>query len=233
MSRKRLEAESSFTQRLQAGDHEAFRALVDDLHGPMVALARTFTRSHTLAEDIVQETWLAVIRGLHQFEGRSTLRTWVYSILVKRARTIAAREARRPGSPFSPTTTSTSGTAAVEWEPGQGRIGLWDEAPVPWVLEDPAAVFQTREALEVIHGSLRAMPPRQRQVILLRDVEDLPPEEVCNILHLTGTNLRVMLHRARARVRRDLDRYVRNGVRAQARPRPDALAATANDGESS
>lgn len=184
MSSTRLEAEFALVRRLQSGDAEAFTGLVDDLHSRLTALARTFTRSDALAEDIVQETWLGVIRGLHQFEGRSTLRTWIHSILVKRARTMTAREARR----------------------------LWEEAPVPREFDDPATAFQTKEALEVIRRALQALPHRQRQAILLRDVEDLPPSEVCTILEITEANLRVLLHRGRSSVRRALDRYVRHEV---------------------
>ena len=197
--------------RLRAGDEAAFAALVDDLHGRLVALASTFTSSPPLAEDIVQETWLAVIRGLRAFEGRSSLRTWVFSILVRRARTIAVREARR-GVPVAGSE-GRNGDGFVEWAPGLGRVGLWEETPIPWALEDPAAIHQSREALEVVHAALAALPVAQCQVVLLRDVEDVPARDVCNILDLSETNQRVLLHRGRARIRLALDRYVREGAR--------------------
>jgi RNA polymerase sigma-70 factor (ECF subfamily) len=195
--------------RLRSGDEAAFGALVDGLHARLVALASTFTSSPALAEDIVQETWLAVIRGLRGFEGRSSLRTWIFSILVRRARTIAAREARRATAPIE----SRNGDGPVEWEPGRGRIGLWEETPVPWALEDPAAIHQSREALEVVRAALAELPVAQRQVVLLRDVEDVSAADACNILDLSETNQRVLLHRGRARIRRALDRYLRDGVR--------------------
>lgn len=196
--------------RLRSGDETAFGELVDGLHGRLVALASTFTSSPALAEDIAQETWLAVIRGLRGFEGRSSLRTWIFSILVRRARTIAAREARRAAP--QPPTESRNGNGLVEWEPGQGRIGLWEEAPVPWGLEDPAAIHQSREALEVVRAALAELPTAQRQVVLLRDVEDVSAADACNILELSETNQRVLLHRGRARIRRALDRYLRDGT---------------------
>ena len=198
--------EEALLARLSRGEEAAFAALVDRLHGRLYAFARTFTTSPALAEDIVQETWLAVIRGLGGFEGRSSLRTWIFGILVRRAKTVAAREARRPEVPHP----SANGheTSGEEWDLGYGRRGLWERAPAPWGLEDPASVFQTKEALEVIDQAVREMPETQRQVILLRDVEGLESAEACNILGLSETNQRVLLHRGRARVRRALDRYL-------------------------
>lgn len=207
--------EAELIAGLRAGDEVLFAALVDDLHGRLVALAKTFTSSPPLAEDIVQETWLGVIRGLRGFEGRSSLRTWIFSILVRRARTMAAREALR-GSPVNGSARH-NGDGLIEWEPGLGRVGLWEESPVPWGLEDPAAIHQSREALEVVQSALSGLPATQRQVVLLRDVEDVPARDVCNILELTETNQRVLLHRARAGIRRALDRYVREGARPRSR----------------
>ena len=204
-------SEAELLARLRAGDETAFAALVADLHGRLVGLAGTFTSSPPLAEDIVQETWLAVIRGLGAFEGRSSLRTWVFSILVRRARTMAVREARR-GIPVTGSE-SRNGDGFVEWSPGLGRIGLWEETPIPWGFEDPAAIHQSREALEVVRIALAGLPVAQRQVVLLRDVEDVNARDVCNILDLSETNQRVLLHRGRARIRRALDQYVREGAR--------------------
>ena len=213
MSTQLPHADQALLERLRSGDETAFAALVDSLHGRLLGFARTFTSSPPLAEDIVQETWFAVIRGLGAFEGRSSLRTWIFSILARRARTMAAREARRVVPEGS-----ANGAAAAEWEPGRGRVGLWEEAPVPWALADPAAIYQSGEALEVVRAALEGLPESQLQVVLLRDVEDLPANEVCNILDISETNQRVLLHRGRSRVRRAIDHYVRNG----ARPSPAA-----------
>jgi RNA polymerase sigma-70 factor (ECF subfamily) len=198
--------------RLRAGDEAAFAQLVDALHGPLLAFARTFTHSPTLAEDIVQETWMAVIKGLAAFEGRSSLRTWVFGILVHRARTLTVREARRE---WTPGDADGDLDGEPEWEPGAGRRGLWAHAPQPWDGLDPADLYQAEEALGVVRTALEALPESQRQCILLRDVEGLSSEETCNILELGETNVRVLLHRGRARIRRALDAYVRDGSRPQ------------------
>jgi RNA polymerase sigma-70 factor (ECF subfamily) len=205
--------------RLRAGDETAFAALLDDLNGPLLALARTFTSSPALAEDIVQETWLAVIRGLDRFAGRSALRTWMFSILVRRARTMTVRDARQGGARRASAGEETGGgPAGEEWLPGRGRVGLWEENdnPRPWTLDDPASIYQSAETLEVVVAALESLPEAQRQVVHLCDVEGLPAHDVCNILGLSGTNQRVLLHRGRAAVRRALDRYLRNG----SRPKP-------------
>jgi RNA polymerase sigma-70 factor (ECF subfamily) len=199
--------EEALIDRLVGGDESAFADLVDQLHARLFSFARTFTTSPALAEDIVQETWLAVIRGLRGFEKRSSLRTWIFGILVHRAKTMASREARRPEMPA----TAANGAAEdprEEWNLGYGRKGLWEETPAPWGLEDPAAVFQAREALDVIHRAVQAMPESQRQVVLLRDVEGIDSSDACNILGISETNQRVLLHRGRARVRRALDQYL-------------------------
>ncbi len=196
--------------RLRAGDETAFASLVDDLHAPLLALARTFTTSRALAEDIVQETWIGVIRGLPRFEQRSTLKTWIFGILIRRARSLTARAARRR---VGESAASGGANGTAEWSPGTGRKGLWDEAPVPWALDDPAAIYEGEEALRVVETALEALPEAQRRVLNLRDVEGLAAQEVCNILRLSETNQRVLLHRGRAAVRRALDRYLRETVR--------------------
>jgi RNA polymerase sigma-70 factor, ECF subfamily len=204
LSEKTFQAEEGLIVRLRSGDETAFAGLVDDLHCRLLTLARTFTSSPALAEDIVQETWLAVIRGLRSFEGRSSLRTWIFSILVRRARTVAGREARRTQIQFE-----ASNGSLTEWEPGRGRQGLWEESPESWGLGDPAAVLGTREILEVVQKAFDRLPEMQRQVVLLRDIEGVRSSDVCNILEISNTNQRVLLHRGRARVRRSLDQYLR------------------------
>jgi RNA polymerase sigma-70 factor (ECF subfamily) len=211
--------EPELLDRLRRGDEAAFDRLVDSLHGPLLAFARTFTRSPSLAEDIVQETWMGVVRGLDGFEGRASLRTWIFGILVRRARTLTARESRRDLAPLGP---GEAGPEGPEWEPGAGRKGLWDKAPEPWTGLDPGQIYEAVEALQVVRAALEALPEAQRQSVLLRDVEGLSTEEVCNILGLAETNLRVQLHRGRARVRRALDAYARDGSRPQATAGPAA-----------
>jgi RNA polymerase sigma-70 factor (ECF subfamily) len=218
MSARSHESDETLLGPLRAGDEQAFATLVDRMNGRLLSLARTFTTSPALAEDIVQETWLGVIRGLRGFEGRSSLRTWIFSILVRRACTMAAREAR--GARIGSEAAGENGNGP-EWNPGQGRQGLWNATPVPWGLVDPASLFQSMEALGVIRETVAALPERQRQALLLRDVEDLGAKDVCNVLEITETNLRVLLHRGRARVREALDAYLREGV-APLPPTPPA-----------
>jgi RNA polymerase sigma-70 factor (ECF subfamily) len=206
MNAQQAIAEATLLAELQSGDETAFAGLVDDLNDGLLAFARTFTSSPALAEDIVQETWLGVIRGLRDFEGRASIKTWVFSILARRARTMAVRDAR------SSATESSRASSETEWQPGNGRRGLWERTPVPWALADPAAIYESREALEVLQTTLDSLPATQRQVVLLRDVEGLPAPDVCNMLGLTETNQRVVLHRGRARLRRALDQYVQGGV---------------------
>lgn len=211
MSERPAHSNDAFLEELRSGDETAFAELVEELHGGLLGFARTFTSSPALAEDIVQETWLAVIRGLSAFEGRASIKTWIYSILVRRARTLAARDAKHSGGWAE----APPAGGEVEWEPGQGRRGLWDDKPVPWSYEDPAAIYQSHEVLEVVQLALDTLPEVQRQVVMLRDVEGLTASEVCNILELTETNQRVVLHRGRARLRKALDRYLRDGTKPQ------------------
>jgi len=209
------EGEEKLLVKLRSGDETAFSTLFEELNPRLHGLARTFASSPALAEDIVQETWLAVIRGLRGFEGRSSLRTWIFSILVRRARTMSARERRRGGVVMH-SNLSEDGSG-IEWEPGRGRVGLWEESPTPWHLDDPAGVLQSRELIEILERALESLPELQRQVVLLRDVEDVSSTEVCNVLGITETNQRVLLHRGRARIRKALDRYLQDESNTLAR----------------
>jgi RNA polymerase sigma-70 factor (ECF subfamily) len=207
---ERHPTEDVMLSRLRSGDEMAFAQLVDDLHQPLGVLAATFTTSRPLVEDIVQETWLAVIQGLHRFQGRPPLRAWIFGILVRHAETLAAREARRSEVALNRDDGVTSG----EWVMGAGRVGLWEESPVAWDYEDPARGVQNREVLEIVQRALVDLPEKQRRVVLLRDVEDVDSVDICSILGIRETHLRVLLHRGRARIRRALDRYMRDGRKA-------------------
>jgi RNA polymerase sigma-70 factor (ECF subfamily) len=213
VSEEPWDEEKALVDGLQAGDATAFAALVDGLHGRLLAFARTFTSSPALAQDIVQETWLGVIRGMPRFEGRSSIRTWIFSILVRRARTMTAQEARR--REVSAGAGELEAGSPTEWSPGLGRVGLWEEPLVSWGLEDPEATLRREEALRVVQEALNGLPEQQRQVVLLRDVEGVRAAEVCNILGVSETNQRVLLHRGRARIRRALDQLLRDGLDRQ------------------
>jgi RNA polymerase sigma-70 factor (ECF subfamily) len=199
---------------LRDGDEAAFSALVDRYHGPLLRLAMAFVPSHAVAEEVVQETWLGVLEGLSRFEGRSSLKTWLYRILINRAKTRGVRESR--SVPFSPLGASPEDAEEPAADPARFRstgywIDHWAEPPGLWDDDTPEKLLLSKEGLAQIEKAIAALPPTQRQVITLRDVEGLASGEVCNILALSETNQRVQLHRARSRVRRALARYLEGG----------------------
>jgi RNA polymerase sigma-70 factor, ECF subfamily len=182
-------------ERLRAGDEDAFRELVRRHDGALRRVARTFVRTPSVADEVVQETWLGVIRGLGAFEGRSSLQTWIFRILVNRARTRAVREAR--SIPFS----SLESDDAPAVDPAAfGPDGRWAAAP-PRLDADPESSLLRGEVREHLLRAIDALAPAQRAVITLRDLVGVPAEEVCELLELTEGNQRVLLHRARSRVR--------------------------------
>jgi len=175
----------------------------------MLRMARSFVGSAQSAEDVVQDAWLGMLSGLARFEGRSSLRTWTFSILVNRARTRGAREARTvPQPPLGPREALT----AENWcsDPGGERPATWSSinAQSRWDTS-PETVALSREALRQLDRALSALPPRQRTVVTMRDVCGMDAEEVCAALNISPTNQRVLLHRARAVLREALAGYYR------------------------
>jgi RNA polymerase sigma-70 factor, ECF subfamily len=190
-----VEDEHALVERLRAGDEQAFEALVRRHDAAMRRVARTFVRTDAAADDVVQEAWLGVIRGLEAFEGRSSLRTWIFSILVNQARTRGARDAR--SVPFSALAESDQPTV----DPAAfGRDGRWRSAPAR-LDGDPETGLLTAELRARLLEAVDELPPAQRAVITLRDIAGMPADEVCELLDVTDANQRVLLHRARARVR--------------------------------
>jgi RNA polymerase sigma-70 factor, ECF subfamily len=189
--------------RLQAGDETAFVELVDRYDRQLRRLARTFVRTDAQADDVVQETWLGVINGIDRFEERSALKTWIFRILVNRARTRAVREARQV--PFSSLAGADDDGPAVD--PSRFSDGGWSQPPQP---------FEAQPETELLAGELRGrlaevidtLPEQQRTVILLRDVGGLDGPEVAEALGISEGNQRVILHRARSRVRAGLEEYL-------------------------
>ncbi len=191
--------------RLRAGDERAFEALVDRHYGTMLAVARTYVSSRAVAEEVVQEAWLGVLKGLDGFEGRSSLATWIMRILVNIAKTRGVREARSvPSSSLAP----EGGEAAVEpgrfRGAGDGFPGHWRAYPANWK-RLPEEVLYERETLRVAMDAIAGLPPAQRAVITMRDVQGCGPEEVCAALELSDGNQRVLLHRGRNRIRQELE----------------------------
>ena len=177
--------------KLRAGDEEAFRLLVARHHASLLRLAQTMVPSRAVAEEVVQDTWLGVVRGIQRFEGRSSLRTWLFHILVNRARSTGVHERR-------PVMGQTAGPAV---DPDRfGPDGGWADPPVPWPdeVDDRLVAVQLAER---IRPRIAELPEMQRQVVMLRDIEGLSAEEVCSLLGLTEGNQRVLLHRGRSRLR--------------------------------
>jgi RNA polymerase sigma-70 factor (ECF subfamily) len=196
--------DTMLVQALRRGDESAFSWLLDTYHRPLHRTAVSFVGSGATADEVVQETWLAVITGIDRFEGRSSLKTWIYRILMNIARTRGAREAR--SVPFSSAAAETE-EAEPSFSPDRFRRGHWTTPPEPWdELSDDRLLAE--ETLGLVRAAIDALPERQRAVITLRDLDGLSGAEVCDLLELTEANQRVLLHRARARVRQALEQHL-------------------------
>ncbi|MDH5562885.1 MAG: sigma-70 family RNA polymerase sigma factor [Nitrospirota bacterium] len=206
--------EASLVRALQDGDETVFSAVMDQYSGSLLRLAMAYVPSRAVAEEVVQETWIGVLEGIGRFEGRSSFKTWVFRILTNRAKTRGTRERRY--EPF--------GLAGVDSEKDEGSSledslfvaegsgsGHWVDPPQGWEADTPERALLSKECRIAIEEAINGLPDNQRQVITLRDVEGVSAEEVCNILTISETNQRVLLHRARTKVRRVLDPYVRGG----------------------
>jgi RNA polymerase sigma-70 factor (ECF subfamily) len=189
--------------RLREGDEAAFMELVERHHAALVRLAQSFVASRAVAEEVAQETWLGVLNGIDRFEGRSSLKTWIFRILVNRAKTRGERESR--SVPFS-SLDDPDGEPSVDPDRFVDA-GAWSSPPRPWAGE-PVERLLAGEARDVIDAAIAELPPVQRSVITLRDVEGLDADEACELLDLTDGNQRVLLHRARSRVRQALEDYL-------------------------
>lgn len=187
--------EGDLVVRLREGDEAAFATLVAMYQTRLLRLAGTVVRSRSVAEEVVQDTWLAVVRGVDRFEGRSSFKTWLFRILLNRARTTAGREHR--------STVLPEGDLGEQFD----RSGAWGTPPVPWSdqVDDRLIAEQLAQRVQEI---LPSLPDGQREVLVLRDIEGLPAAEVSDLLGLTDGNQRVLLHRARTRIRDHLEREV-------------------------
>ena len=199
-------------ERLRAGDELAFMMLVEQHQAAMLRIARMYVSSRAVAEDVVQEAWLGVVRGIERFEGRSSLRTWIYRIVANIAKTRGAAEGRVvPFSALAGDDETDRGVEPSWFHDAQSRSpGGWKAIPVDWrgIPEDRLV---GNETLRHIGRAIKTLPPLQAEVIRLRDVLGWSADEVRNALDLSEVNQRVLLHRARTRVRRELDAYLRTG----------------------
>jgi len=209
--------ELRLVEEVRAGNEQAFTTLVERHQPSMLRLATLYVRNPSVAEEVVQDAWLGVLNGLDRFEGRSSLKTWIFRILVNRAKTRAEREGRTV--PFSSLGDAATEDDAPSVDPsrflpaGDRFAHHWAAPPTPWD-EMPEKRLLALEAGALIAAAVEALAPAQRQVITLRDLEGWSSEEVCNVLGLSETNQRVLLHRARTKVRRALEEYVEEESRS-------------------
>jgi RNA polymerase sigma-70 factor (ECF subfamily) len=189
-----MEMDADLLSRLRAGDEDAFMMLVERFHQPMLRLARSMVSSQALAEETVQDTWMGVVRGIDRFEGRSSFKTWLFRILANRARSVGSRE--HPGVSLE----ALHSVDPARFDSG----GHWADPLEKWT-EDVDDRLDASTWAPVLKAALDALPDRQRQVVLLRDVEDLSNDEVCSVLGIRSGNQRILLHRGRARLRAILE----------------------------
>ncbi len=196
---------------LRRGDEAAFANLVSLYHAPLRRVALSYVRTVAVADEVVQETWLGVIRGIDRFEGRSSLKTWIFRILTNIAKTRAERESRTvPLSALAPA--EDAGGPAVDPsrfldQQHERWPGHWASPPARWD-ELPEEQLDGRETLDALKIAVEALPLMQRQVIVLRDIEGWEAEEVCELLSVSQANQRVLLHRARSKVRQALEDHI-------------------------
>lgn len=184
-------------ERLKQGDEQAFRELVTAHHASLVRLAETFVPSRAVAEEVAQDAWLGIIRGLSRFEGRSSLKTWMFSILVNRARTTGSREPR---------------ASSLQMRSDDGEVftsdGAWATAQEDWP-DDIVERLSAPDLAERVRAAISMLPDSQRQVVTLRDMEGLESKEVCALLDISEGNQRVLLHRGRGRLRKQFEEEIK------------------------
>jgi RNA polymerase sigma-70 factor, ECF subfamily len=201
-ARAAFDADGELLTRVRAGEEQAFVALVARHHSAMLHLARSFVASDAIAEEVVQDSWVAVLRGLDRFEGRSTFKTWLLQILVNRARSTGVREHRS--------------IAVADATPAVNRArfdasGAWISPPEQWVQDSDDRLLAEGLAGQIQQG-LEELPSRQREVVMLRDVDGLSGQEVCEALDISEANQRVLLHRGRSRLRAALEPQMGGGL---------------------
>jgi RNA polymerase sigma-70 factor (ECF subfamily) len=201
-----VSTDEELVARVRAGDGDAFAELVSRYHRLMFRIARGYVRTDAVAEEVVQESWLAVVRGIERFEGRSSFKTWLLRIVANRAMTQGAREAR--SVPFASLQDDEGGEPSVSSEhfhpAGEPGAGAWSTPPEPW----PEEQLLAGEARAVIERAIEELPALQRAVVTMRDVEGWSSEEAQETLGITAANQRVLLHRGRQRVRAALADYL-------------------------
>ena len=209
-------AEAVLVERVRRGEEKAFKKLVEHYHSPLRRVAMTFVHSEAVAEEVVQDTWMAVLEGIHRFEGRSSLKTWIFRILVNRAKTQGVRESRYVEFPGKASGSEKGETDQLE-DPtamlgGEGWPGAYSGIISSQVEASPERQLLNKEMVRRIYTVIQTLPAMQRQVIQLRDVEGLESEDVCRMLSVSESNQRVLLHRARTKVRQALEPWMESSA---------------------
>jgi RNA polymerase sigma-70 factor (ECF subfamily) len=204
--------DAALVQRLRNRDEAAFLEIVQRHHGSLVRLAQSFVNNRAVAEEVAQETWLAVLQGIDHFEGRSSLKTWIFQILINRGRTRGVREARSIN--FSAMSHADSESSASSVDPTRffatddsRHPGGWVSQPQDWD-RTPEQLLLSKECRTLVEEAIASLPGLQKEVISLRDVQGWDNEEICAVLGISEANCRVLLHRGRSRVRQALENYL-------------------------
>ena len=200
--------ETAVIAALRDGDESVFAQLVDKHTPSMLRVARGYVPSHEIAEEVVQETWIALVKGIGNFEGRSSLRTWLFTVMINIAKSRGVKERRESDAAVAAFTGGTVDPARFR-EAGDPYPGHWkpDEVPSPFP-ETPEGSVLGRELVDVAQRELEKLPDRQRTVVTLRDMLGFDSGEVCELLDISAANQRVLLHRGRAVLRAALENYL-------------------------
>jgi RNA polymerase sigma-70 factor (ECF subfamily) len=200
-------SDSDTVAALRAGDEDAFRTIVTALNPGLTRLARTYV-TQAIAEEVVQDTWAAVIRSIGDFEERSSLKTWIYRIMLNKVRTLAPREAKiLPFAAMGHTSDGEHQSVDPDRLMAEGHPGHWTTPPPAWQ-RLPDEQLEADETLKTITDAIQQLPPAQQEVLTLRDIHGLTADEVCNTLGISSVNQRVLLHRGRTALRTTLEDYL-------------------------
>jgi RNA polymerase sigma-70 factor (ECF subfamily) len=201
-----LASDAALVDGLRAGDEAVFAELVGRYSGAMLRVAQLYVRSRAIAEEVVQDAWIGVLNGIARFEGRSSLKTWIFRIVTNRAKTRAIKEGR--SVPFTDLGTDDPSVAPDRFRGPEDRYpGHWAAFPSSWA-RVPEERLLASETLALVENAIAELPPAQAIVITMRDVEGFDAGEVCDALDITEGNQRVLLHRARSKVRQALEAYL-------------------------
>lgn len=206
--------EIALVAALREGDGDAFGSLIDRYHASLLRLAMSYVATREAAEDVVQETWMAVMAGIDRFEGRSSLKTWIFRILINRAKSAGVREHRSvPFSTFEEADEKEPSVDPSRFQTGTRWTGYWSAPPHSWA-GIPEERLLSAETRAVVDAAIAMLPPLQRAVITLRDVRNFTSQEACEVLGISEANQRVLLHRARSKLRARLEEYLESPERA-------------------